>query len=171
VEFVSRLASSTDIVHLFLDRKAELEKALVKFRAKLKPEGTVWVSWPKKSAGVPTDITEDTVWALARPLGFVDVKVCAVDEVWSGPKLVVRKERAEGHGSRRRPGPRADGRGWGEGMAEPVPPPHPRPLSREGRGECSPHPALSRGERGEKPCPLPEGEGSDARAPYLNSTS
>ena len=52
----------------------------------------VWVSWPKKSAKVPTDITEDTIRDLALPLGLVDVKVCAVTEIWSGLKLVVRKE-------------------------------------------------------------------------------
>jgi hypothetical protein len=58
----------------------------------LRPETPVWVSWPKKSAKVSTDITEDTVRKIALPLGYVDVKVCAVDEVWSGLKLVVRKE-------------------------------------------------------------------------------
>ena len=52
----------------------------------------IWVSWPKKASKVPTDITEDTIRELALPLGFVDVKVCAVDDVWSGLKLVVRKE-------------------------------------------------------------------------------
>jgi hypothetical protein len=92
VEFVSRLTNNPDIVHVFLDRKAELEKALVRFRAKIKPAGTLWISWPKKSAKVPTDINEDVIRALALPLGFVDVKVCAVDDVWSGLKLVIRKE-------------------------------------------------------------------------------
>jgi hypothetical protein len=52
----------------------------------------IWVSWPKKSAGVATDITEDVIRELALPLGFVDIKVCAVDEVWSGLKLMIRKE-------------------------------------------------------------------------------
>lgn len=56
------------------------------------PEGVVWVSWPKKAANVPTDITEDTIRAIALPLGLVDVKVCAVDATWSGLKLVIRKE-------------------------------------------------------------------------------
>ncbi len=92
VEFVLRLTNKTDIVHVFLDRKAELEKALTRFRTKIKPAGTVWVSWPKKAAEVPTDITEDVVRAMALPLGFVDIKICAVDEVWSGLKLVIRKE-------------------------------------------------------------------------------
>ena len=76
---------------MFSTRKAELGKALKGFRSKLKPDGAVWVSWPKKAAKVETDITEDTVRELALPLGFVDIKVCAVDETWSGLKLVVRK--------------------------------------------------------------------------------
>ena len=61
-------------------------------RSKLKPEAAIWVSWPKKSAKVPTDITEDVIREVALPLGFVDVKVCAVTDVWSGLKLVLRKE-------------------------------------------------------------------------------
>ena len=62
------------------------------FRERLAPDAAIWVSWPKKAAKVPTDITEDTIRELALPLGFVDVKVCAVSDVWSGLKLVVRKE-------------------------------------------------------------------------------
>lgn len=92
VKTVARLSKDTDIVHFFSSRKAELAKALSTYRVKLKPTAVVWVSWPKKSAQVPTDITEDTVRELALPLGFVDIKVCAVTEVWSGLKLVVRKE-------------------------------------------------------------------------------
>jgi hypothetical protein len=92
VQFVSRPSDSTDIVHLFTDRKAELQQALAVFRKKLGSTAMVWVSWPKKSSKVPTDITEDTVREVALPLGFVDVKVCAVTDIWSGLKLVVRKE-------------------------------------------------------------------------------
>ena len=92
VEFVPRLSASTEIVHLFSAKKVDLESALTAFRKKLNPTAVLWVSWPKKSARVPTDITEDIVREVALPLGFVDVKVCAVDEVWSGLKLVVRKE-------------------------------------------------------------------------------
>ena len=92
VQFVSRLSEAIDIVHIFIDQRVELQKSLTVFRKKLKPTAMVWVSWPKKSARVPTDITEDTVRELALPLGFVDVKVCAVTDVWSGLKLVVRKE-------------------------------------------------------------------------------
>lgn len=91
VTFVTRLSDSTDIVHVFSVKKAELGKALKSYRAKLAPDAAVWVSWPKKSAKVPTDITENTVRELALPLGFVDIKVCAVDETWSGLKLVIRK--------------------------------------------------------------------------------
>jgi len=65
---------------------------LVTLRKKLGPRAIVWVSWPKKSSKVPTTITEDVIRDLALPLGFVDVKVCAVTDVWSGLKLVVRKE-------------------------------------------------------------------------------
>lgn len=72
--------------------KAELAAALAACRKKLRRDAAVWVSWPKKVANVATDITEDVVREVALPLGFVDVKVCAVDDVWSGLKLVVRKE-------------------------------------------------------------------------------
>ena len=58
----------------------------------LKPSGVIWVSWPKKAAKVPTDITEDTIREVVLPMGLVDVKVCAVDTTWSGLKLMIRKE-------------------------------------------------------------------------------
>ena len=92
VRFATGLEASTDIVHIFSRDRAELGRLLKTYRAKLKPTASVWVSWPKKSSKVPTDIVEDTIRKLALPLGFVDVKVCAVSEVWSGLKLVVRKE-------------------------------------------------------------------------------
>ena len=92
VRFEAKLSTATDTVHLFATSKAELQKLLTKFRAKLKPDGMVWVSWPKKSAKVETDITEDTIRQVALPMGFVDIKVCAVSEVWSGLKLVIRKK-------------------------------------------------------------------------------
>jgi len=91
VTFVARATRTTDMVHVFASRAAELDAALKRYRRTLGPTAVVWVSWPKKSAKVPTDITEDTVRALALPLGYVDVKVCAVDATWSGLKLVVRK--------------------------------------------------------------------------------
>ena len=92
VTLVDRLSKTTDLVHHFTSIKAELVTALEKYRKELKPSAVVWVSWPKKSSKVPTDITEDTIRELALPLGFVDIKVCAVTDVWSGLKLVVRKE-------------------------------------------------------------------------------
>jgi hypothetical protein len=92
VTFVPRLSSTTNLVHSFSTRKSELAKFLKTCRSKLDPTAVLWVSWPKKSAKVPTDITEDTIRELALPLGYVDVKVCAVTDVWSGLKLVVRKE-------------------------------------------------------------------------------
>jgi len=79
-------------VHLFTTRRTELAVALAAWRSRLDDSGYLWISWPKRSSKVPTDVTEDTIRELALPLGFVDVKVCAVSEVWSGLKLVVRKE-------------------------------------------------------------------------------
>jgi len=92
VRFVGRLSRGVDIAHLFCTQRAVLADVLGRCRKTLAPDATVWVSWPKKTAKVPTDLTEDTIRQVALPLGFVDVKVCAVDEVWSGLKLVVRKE-------------------------------------------------------------------------------
>jgi hypothetical protein len=90
--FESAVSPATDIVHVFTERKAILKAELGSLRKAIKPNGVVWVSWPKKASKMPTDITEDTIRELALPLGFVDVKVCAVSEIWSGLKLVVRKE-------------------------------------------------------------------------------
>jgi len=92
IEFQARVGKSTDLVHLFTTSKAELAKKLVAWLKMLGPEAVIWVSWPKKTAKVPTDITEDTIRAVALPMGLVDIKVCAVDETWSGLKLVLRKE-------------------------------------------------------------------------------
>ena len=80
-----------EMAHVVVTRKAELAEHLTWLRGAVAQDGVVWVSWPKKAAGVTTDITEDTVRAVCLPLGFVDVKVCAVDAVWSGLKLVIRK--------------------------------------------------------------------------------
>jgi hypothetical protein len=92
VTFVSRADDTTHMAHIFTTQRAELSTALAAFRKQLASDAMVWVSWPKKSSKVPSEVTEDTVRELALPLGFVDVKVCAVDDVWSGLKLVVRKE-------------------------------------------------------------------------------
>jgi hypothetical protein len=92
VEFVASLSNTTDLIHLFSTRKAHLEKTLPAVRRKMRADAVVWVSWPKKASQVETDLTEDVVRTIALPLGLVDVKVCAIDEVWSGLKLVVRKK-------------------------------------------------------------------------------
>jgi hypothetical protein len=92
VVFQGAVTHATDLVHLFATEREKLARHLGALRKKLKPEASVWASWPKKSAKVATDITEDVIRQVALPLGFVDVKVCAVSEVWSGLKLVVRKE-------------------------------------------------------------------------------
>ena len=89
---VKALGPGVDIVHMFTASRSRLSSALLDCRRQLKPDAVVWVSWPKKSSGVPSDVTEDTIRELALPLGFVDVKVCAVDETWSGLKLMVRRE-------------------------------------------------------------------------------
>jgi hypothetical protein len=92
VAFEVRASQKIDVAHIFVTKKEVLAERLAVLRQMLRPDATVWVSWPKKAAKVPTTVTEDTIRELAFPLGFVDVKVCAVSEVWSGLKLVVRKE-------------------------------------------------------------------------------
>jgi hypothetical protein len=92
VNFATRPVGKTRFVHLFVTRRSELAKQLSILRHKIAEDAAVWVSWPKKSSGMPTDITEDVIRAVALPLGFVDIKVCAVDDTWSGLKLMIRKE-------------------------------------------------------------------------------
>ena len=103
VSFVASTKQRVRAAHVFVSERAKLAPQLAKLRRQLEPSGFVWVSWPKKGAvakrrqavlpgKVATDITEDTIRALALPLGFVDIKVCAVSDVWSGLKLVIRKE-------------------------------------------------------------------------------
>jgi hypothetical protein len=89
---IERAPNAVDFVHLFTARREQLQTELKRLRKKLSDTGTIWVSWPKKSAGLPTDVTEDTIREVALPLGLVDTKVCAVDEIWSGLKLMVRRE-------------------------------------------------------------------------------
>src|SRR6187399_2061988 len=92
VEFTAKLTRACDFVQVFTKSRAELGKTLANGRKMLPPDAVIWVSWPKKASKVPTDITEDTIREVALPMGLVDVKVCAVDEVWSGLKLVIRKK-------------------------------------------------------------------------------
>jgi hypothetical protein len=93
VQLTAKLRADTDVVHVFSTRRAKLAEALRSSLAKMKPEGAIWVSWPKKASRMETDITEDTIRQLALPMGLVDIKVCAVDETWSALKLVLRKEK------------------------------------------------------------------------------
>jgi hypothetical protein len=95
VRVTTRLSHGARFVHLFATKRTRLARELHRLRTQIDEAGVVWVSWPKKSSGVANDIIEDTVRAEALPLGFVDVKVCAVDETWSGLKLMIRRsERA-----------------------------------------------------------------------------
>ena len=80
------------LVHLFASNSRVLRTKLNFHRKQIAPEGVVWVSWPKRSSGVPSDVSEDYIREIALPLGLVDVKVCAVDETWSGLKLMIRRE-------------------------------------------------------------------------------
>jgi hypothetical protein len=88
----NRISRDIDIWHFFTSSAAELKTQLPRLRRKIKLDGAIWVSWPKKSSGVPSSVTEDTIRTHALPIGLVDIKVCAVDETWSGLKLVIRKE-------------------------------------------------------------------------------
>lgn len=92
-EISARITQQADFVHLFETRRQSLAGHLQTLAGTLKPQGTVWVSWPKKSSGVASEVGEDTIRELALPLGLVDVKVCAVDQIWSGLKLVWRVEK------------------------------------------------------------------------------
>ena len=92
VTSTTRVSAAVDIVHVFSTTRADLTGVLKRLRTAIRADAAVWVSWPKKASKVPTDITEDIIREVALPLGFVDIKVCAVTDVWSGLKLVVRKE-------------------------------------------------------------------------------
>ena len=91
VTWLPRAKSDMEFVHLFATSASQLKSKLESVRKRIVPGGVIWVSWPKKSSGVTSNITEDTIRDLALPMGLVDVKVCAVDEVWSGLKLVIRR--------------------------------------------------------------------------------
>lgn len=92
VSLSTSLKSETDVIHFFTNSRDELFRGLAEYMKLIKQNGSIWVSWYKKAAKLPTEITEDTVREAAFPLGLVDIKVCAVDEKWSGLKLVIRKE-------------------------------------------------------------------------------
>jgi hypothetical protein len=82
-----------DAAHIFVTKRAALDERVRGLLPLLARNGFLWVSWPKKASKLPTDVTEDAIRAVALPLGLVDVKVCAVDEIWSGLKLMIRKDR------------------------------------------------------------------------------
>jgi hypothetical protein len=93
VTISARLRGQVDVWHLFTTTRRELAGALGDAIAATEAGGVIWISWPKKTSGVPTDVTEDRIRDLVLPLGLVDVKVCAVDETWSALKLLRRKAR------------------------------------------------------------------------------
>jgi len=88
---VTRIDEDTDVIHVFSSERRVLEKELRAARERMRPDAVLWVSWPKKTSGVVTDITEDVVRAVALPMELVDIKVCAVDDTWSGLKLMLRR--------------------------------------------------------------------------------
>ncbi len=88
-----KAAGATTVAHIFVTEAVVLTRSLTALLKVLNRDGMIWVSWPKKTAKVATDITEDIIRKVALPLDLVDVKVCAVDDVWSGLKLVIRKEK------------------------------------------------------------------------------
>jgi hypothetical protein len=92
VAIMREVTDELDIVHVFVKRRSELSELINIYKNKIKQTGAIWVSWPKKAAKIATNVTEDTVREVALPLGLVDIKVCAIDDVWSGLKLVIRKE-------------------------------------------------------------------------------
>jgi hypothetical protein len=92
VTIMTRLAGTVDMVHVFATDAAVLGSKLRAGRAAIDPDGMVWVSWPKKSSGVATDLTDNVVRETALPLGLVDIKVCAIDETWSALKFVIPRE-------------------------------------------------------------------------------
>ncbi|GJM42628.1 MAG: DUF3052 domain-containing protein [Ardenticatenaceae bacterium] len=92
VQIFGRLTNELDMVHFFTTSRAELAGNIEKLMKRIKQDGMIWVSWPKKASKVPTDVTEDVIREIILPLGLVDIKVCAVDATWSGLKLVIRKE-------------------------------------------------------------------------------
>jgi hypothetical protein len=101
VRIEDRLASDTDVMVCFVETQAQLKKQFTRLADKLASDGMLWIAWPKRASGKPTDLTEDVVRTIGLKAGLVDVKVCAIDEVWSGLKFVIRlKDRAKAAGGR-----------------------------------------------------------------------
>ncbi len=96
-DWAALTGNQLDYIHLFTDSAATIDAATPALRGRIRPDGMIWMSWPKKASKVPTDVTEDVIRDLALADVLVDVKVCAVDEIWSGLKLVIRKKHRAGH--------------------------------------------------------------------------
>jgi hypothetical protein len=92
VRWLRRPTADMNFVHLFATDASGLMRTLNSCREKMVPDAVVWISWPKKTSGVASDLTENLIRAMVLPTGLVDIKVCAVDEVWSGLKFMIRKE-------------------------------------------------------------------------------
>lgn len=96
VKLGQRLSASTDLVVAFFEQRTALEREIPRLRATVFPDRVLWLAWPKKSSGKPTNITEDVIREVVLPAGLVDVKVCAIDATWSGLKCVIRKGLRDG---------------------------------------------------------------------------
>ena len=92
LDLLEKPETPIDAAHIFVTDRSDLEAKLQQLMSILEPVGFIWVSWPKKASKVPTAITEDVIRDIALPMHLVDVKVCSVDDTWSGLKLVIRKE-------------------------------------------------------------------------------
>ena len=110
VKIAARPKAPLDMVHVFVREAAGLAGKLRGYRAAITPDGMIWVSWPKKSSGVSTDVTENVVRDTALSLGLVDIKVCAIDDTWSGLKFVIPKDQRTGArpGTTKRPAKRPE---------------------------------------------------------------
>ena len=96
ITFTTSLSEPVDIVVLFASRRNVLDRFMAVAAKAIFPAGAIWVAWPKRASKVPTDVTEDTIREIALPMGLVDVKVCAIDDVWSGLRVVWRLDRRSG---------------------------------------------------------------------------
>lgn len=90
IRFVRGARDRFDVAVAFFDRVAKLGGRLSGLKARMQPDAGLWIAWPKKASGVATDLTEDVIRDLGLSAGLVDVKVCAIDDTWSGLKLVIR---------------------------------------------------------------------------------
>ena len=92
VSILKRISQDLDMIHFFTKSEEELRSLIADYAGRIKQDGMIWISWPKKASKVETDMTEDVIREVVLPMGLVDVKVCAVDDIWSGLKIVIRKE-------------------------------------------------------------------------------